>query len=189
MRAATAGAMVLGQATDTRSPAMHVKKTLALAITALAFSGGSVAMADTIQLSDDRRGDAHCDGASCPDLKSAIANPGIFNPNELFYIITQHTAIQRSSVPRIAINTRGTNGSKPEYYVEKQGARAGVFSAKTGRRTGPAALRSSHRTSLSWTFLPSAIGNPKSFGWRVEVVRGGARIDAAPNSGYVTRRP
>jgi hypothetical protein len=179
--------MVFGHATNTRSPAMHAKKTIALAVTALAFSGGSVAMADTIQLSDDRRGDAHCDGASCPDLKSAIANPGIFNKNELFYIITQHNSVKRSSVPRIAINTRGTGSSKPEYYVEKRGSRTGVFNAKTGRKSGPAELGSGGSTGLHWTFLPSAIGNPHSFGWRVEVMQGATKVDATPNSGYRTR--
>ena len=166
---------------------MHAKKTLALALTALAASGGSVALADTIQVSDDRRGDAGCDSAPCPDLKSAIANPGIFNSAELFYIITQHNAVQRSRVPRIAINTSGPSSSKPEYYVEKRAARAGVFDATTGRMTGPASLGSSRSTSLTWTFLPTAIGNPASFGWRVEVVQRGTMIDATPNSGYRER--
>ena len=166
---------------------MHLKTTFALSLTALAASGGSAALADSIQVSDDRRGDASCESAPCPDLKSAVANPGIFNANELFYIVTQHNAVQRSQVPRIAINTRGPGRSKPEYYVEKRGSRVGVFNRKTHSMTGPAELAGSGRKSVRWTFLPSAIGNPRSFGWRVEVVQGSHRIDATPNSGYRKR--
>jgi hypothetical protein len=167
---------------------MHATKTLALALTALAVSGGSAALAaDNIQLSNDARGDAKCESKPCPDLKSAIANPGIFNKSELFYIITQHNPVQRSHLPRIAINTRGNGGSAPEFYVGKQGSRVGVFNAKTGRKTGPAEGGSGGAFGLHWTFLPSAIGNPSSFGWRVEIVQAGRKIDATPSSGYRTR--
>jgi hypothetical protein len=166
---------------------MHAKKTLVLALATLAASGASVALAGPIQVSDDARGDASCDSASCPDLKSAVANPGILDENQLFFIVTQHNAVDASSVPRIAINTLGPSSSKPEFYVEVRGSRAGVFKAKTGRKTGPAALRGSGATSLSWTFLPSAIGNPRSFGWRVEIARDGRRIDATPDRGYRKR--
>ena len=166
---------------------MLTTKTLALALTALAAAGTSAAIAGPVQVSDDRRGDASCEDAPCPDLKSAVANPGIFDPNQLFFIVTQHNAVQGTRVPRIAINTTGTAGSKPEYYVAKHGPRTGVFDARTGKRTGPAALRSSSRTSLSWTFLPRAIGSPRSFGWRVEVVQGGSRIDATPDGGFRRR--
>jgi hypothetical protein len=177
-----------GQAIDSpKETAMPVRKTLALALIALAASGGSAALAATIQVSDDRRGDATCSSSPCPDLKSAVANPGIFNKQQLFYIITQHNSVQRSRVPRIAINTSGAGTSAPEFYVEKRSSGTGVFNAKTGRKTGPAALSGSGRTALSWTFLPSAIANPRSFGWRVEVQEPGKKIDATPNSGYITR--
>jgi hypothetical protein len=167
---------------------MSATKTLALALTALAASGGSVALAaDNIQAIDDGRGDAKCDSKPCPDLKSAIANPGIFDKTELFYIITQHNPVQRSHLPRIAINTRGSGSSAPEFYVGKRGSRIGVFNAKTGRKTGPAEGGSGSAFGLHWSFWPSAIGNPSSFGWRVEVVQGGRKLDATPNSGYRTR--
>jgi hypothetical protein len=51
---------------------MPATKTLAVALTALAASGGSVALAD-INVSDDRRGDAKCEHKPCPDLRSAVA--------------------------------------------------------------------------------------------------------------------
>jgi hypothetical protein len=166
---------------------MNPRKAIFLGLTAVAASGASVALADTIQAVDDGRGDAKCDSKPCPDLKSAVANPGIFNKSELFYIITQHNAVQRSHLPRIAINTAGTGTSAPEYYVETRGARTGVFDAKTGKRTGGAALGSSGSTAVRWSFLPNAIGNPASFGWRVEIVAGAKKIDSTPNSGYRTR--
>jgi hypothetical protein len=168
---------------------MHAKKTLALALAAVAVaaSGAPLALAGPIQVSDDRRGDAGCDGAPCPDLKSAVADTGILDPSQLFFIVTQHNAVDASSVPRIAINTRGTSSSEPEFYVEHRGSRTGVFKAKTGRKTGPAALRSSGGASLSWTFLPRAIGSPPSFGWRVEIVRDASRIDVTPDRGYRQR--
>ena len=166
---------------------MQPAKTLALALAALAVSGGSAAVASTIQLSDDRRGDARCESKPCPDLKSAIANPGIVNKNELFYIITQHNAVKLSSFPRIAINTSGPNTSAPEFYVEKRATGAGVFNVKTGRKSGPATWRNYNAKSANWTFLPSAIGNPSSYGWRVEVVQAGSKVDATPNAGYLKR--
>ena len=166
---------------------MHLRKTILLGLTALAASGASVALADTIQAVDDGRGDAKCDSKPCPDLRSAVANPGIFNKSELFYIITQHNAVQRSHLPRIAINTAGTGTSAPEYYVERKGSQTGVFDAKTGKKTGGAALGGSGSTTVRWTFLPNAIGSPGSFGWRVEIVEGARKIDATPNSGYRTR--
>src|SRR5829696_2144806 len=141
---------------------MQPAKTLALALAALALSGGSAALASTIQLSDDRRGDARCESKPCPDLKSAIANPGIFNKNEL-------------------------NTSAPEFYVEKRATGAGVFNVKTGRKSGPATWRNYNAKSANWTFLPSAIGNPSSYGWRVEVVQAGSKVDATPNAGYLKR--
>jgi hypothetical protein len=167
---------------------MHPTKTLALALAALAATGGSVAVADDdIQAIDDRRGDAKCESNPCPDLKSAIANPGIFDKSELFYIITQHNAVQRSQLPRIAVNTRGPGTSAPEFYVGKRGSRMGVFNARTGRKTGPAEVGSGSALGLHWSFWPNAIGNPPSFGWRVEIVQGGKSIDATPNGGYRTR--
>ena len=163
---------------------MPITRTLALALTAVAAGGGSVALAD-IKVSDDRRGDAKCDGSPCPDLKSASANPAPLDPTSVFYIITQHNALQGSSLPRVAINTRGGKRSAPEFYVEKRGARTGVFNARTGRKVGAAALRS-YPTSLSWTFARRSIGNPGGYRWRVEVVaKDGSRIDAAPNRGYL----
>jgi hypothetical protein len=163
---------------------MQIKKSLALALAAIAAGGGSAALAD-VKVSDDRRGDAKCDSSPCPDLKSAIANPAPLDPTSLFYIITQHNALQGSSLPRVAINTRGGDASAPEFYVEKRGARTGVFNAKTGRKVGAAALRP-YPTSLSWTVKRRSIGNPGSYRWRVEVVaQGGSRIDATPNRGYL----
>jgi hypothetical protein len=167
---------------------MHAKTTLALALTVLGAGGGSVALAD-IKVSDDSRNDAKCASKPCPDLRSAIADHGIFNKNELFYIVTQHNAVQRARLPRIAINTKGSGSSAPEFYVEKRASGAGVFNAKTGRKTGPAVWRNTRRVSANWTFLPNAIGNPASYGWRVEVVApSGARIDSAPDSGYLKHR-
>jgi hypothetical protein len=166
---------------------MHVKTTLALALTALAAGGGSAALAEAVQVSDDRRGDASCTDAPCPDLKSAVADRGIFDARELLYIVTQHNAVQSSRVPRIAINTRGRNRSRPEYYVEQRGSLTGVFDARTHAKAGPAELRSSSSTALTWTFERGAIGSPRSFGWRVEIVAGGRRIDATPDSGYRRR--
>ena len=69
--------------------------------------------------------------------------------------------------------------------MQRKGSRTGVFNARTGRKVGAAALRS-YPTSLSWTFSRRAIGNPRSYLWRVEVVaKGGSRIDAVPNRGYL----
>jgi hypothetical protein len=188
MRGAIAAATLCGQAHD-QGAIMHPTKTLALALTTLAAAtGGSVALAaDNIQAIDDGRGDAKCDSKPCPDLKSAIANPGIFDKSELFYIVTQHNAVQRSRLPRIAINTRGSGASAPEFYVGKGGSRIGVFNATTGRKTGPAEYGSGSALGLHWSFWPSAIGNPSSFGWRVEIVQKGKKIDATPNSGYRIR--
>jgi hypothetical protein len=166
---------------------MHAIKTLTLTLTALAITSGTAAVAD-ITAKDDRRGDAKCDAGPCPDLKSAISDHGIFNKAELFYIVTQHNKVQRTRFPRIAINTKGASGSKPEFYVEKRASGAGVFDAKTGRKTGPAVWRNTRKVSANWTFLPSAIGNPASYGWRVEVVHDGAKIDSAPDKGYLIHR-
>jgi hypothetical protein len=167
---------------------MHATKTFALALTALAAAGSSAAVAD-IKVSDDKRGDAKCESKPCPDLKSAISDHGIFNKAELFYIVTQHNPVQRSRFPRIAINTRGSSTSGPEFYVEKRASGAGVFDAKTGKKTGGAVWRNTRSVSANWTFLPSAIGSPGSYGWRVELVDpGGSTIDAAPDSGYLMHR-
>jgi len=105
-----------------------------------------------------------------------------------FFIVTQHNAVQRGRFPRIAINTDGPNSSAPEFYVEKTAKGAGVFKVKSGRKSGAATWRNTRKRSANWTFLPSAIGNPHSFGWRVEIASGGSRIDATPNSGYIERR-
>jgi hypothetical protein len=165
---------------------MHATKTLALALAALATTGGSAALADITHV-DDRGGDAKCDSGPCPDLRSAVADHGIFNENELFYIVVQHNAVKRGQFPRIAINTSGPGTSGPEFYVEKRASGAGVFNAKTGRKAGGAIWSSTRKVSATWTFLPSAIGNPGSYGWRVEVVApGGRKIDATPDSGYRT---
>jgi hypothetical protein len=167
---------------------MQVRKTLALALAALAASGSGAALAD-IKVNDDKRGDAKCPSGACPDLKSAVAGHGIFNKAELFYIVTQYNAVNRMRFPRIAINTRGPNASAPEFYVEKRASGAGVFDARTGKKTGGAVWRNTRRVSANWTFMPSAIGDPSSYGWRMEVAApGGKRIDSAPNSGYVTHR-
>ena len=83
---------------------MHARKTLALALAALAVTGGSTALAE-VKASDDKRGDAKCESHPCPDLKSAVANPGIFDKTQLFYIVTQHNAVQKTRLPRIAIDT------------------------------------------------------------------------------------
>jgi hypothetical protein len=168
---------------------MHAIKTLTLtlALTGLAATGGTAALAD-ITAKDDRRGDAKCDDGPCPDLKSAISDHGIFNKTELFYIVTQHNRVQRARFPRIAINTNGPSSSKPEFYVEKRASGAGVFDAKTGSKAGPAVWRNTRRMSANWTFLPSAIGNPASYGWRVEVVERGEKVDSAPDKGYLTHR-
>lgn len=165
---------------------MQATKLFALSLTALAATGGSAALADITHI-DDRRGDAKCDGGPCPDLRSALADHGIFNENELFYIVVQHNAVQRGRFPRIAINTSGSGTSGPEFYVEKRASGAGVFDAKTGRKAGGAIWRNTRRVSATWTFLPGAIGNPGSYGWRVEVVApGGRTIDATPDGGYRT---
>jgi hypothetical protein len=162
---------------------MHARKTLALALAALAVTGGSTALAE-VKASDDKRGDAKCESHPCPDLKSAVANPGIFDKTQLFYIVTQHNAVQKTELPRIAINTGGT--SAPDYYVEKRGRRAGVFDAKTGRRVGAAVLGSSSSKSLTWTFSSRAIGSPQSYLWRVEIIaKDGSRVDMTPNRGYL----
>ena len=167
---------------------MRTTKTIALTLTTLAAMGGAAALAD-VKASDDSRGDAKCDAPPCPDLKSAVANPGIFDKSQLFYIVTQHNALRESRLPRIAINTRGSNGSAPEFYVERRGSKTGVFKVKTKRKVGAAALRT-YPTSLSWTFARRSIGNPARYGWRVEVVaKGGARIDATPDSGYLDHIP
>jgi hypothetical protein len=163
---------------------MTAKKTLVLALAALATAGGSAALAD-VRASDDKRGDAKCDSRPCADLKSAVANPAPLDPTSLFYIVTQYNAVQKSRLPRVAINTRGSSTSAPEFYVEKRGSRTGVFNAKTDRKVGAAELSSSSRTTLSWTIARKAIGNPSSYLWRVEVVAKGSRIDATPNSGYL----
>jgi hypothetical protein len=162
---------------------MHARKTLALALAALAVTGGSTALAE-VKASDDKRGDAKCESHPCPDLKSAVANPGIFDKTQLFYIVTQHNAVQKTELPRIAINTSGT--SAPDYYVEKRARRAGVFDAKTGRRVGAAVLGSSSSKSLTWTFSSRAIGSPQSYLWRVEIIaKDGSRVDMTPNRGYL----
>jgi len=167
---------------------MHARKTLALALAALAVTGGSAALAE-VKASDDKRGDAKCESHPCPDLKSAVANPGIFDKTQLFYIVTQHNAVQKTRLPRVAINTSGSSASAPTYYVEKRGLRAGVFDAKTGRRVGAAVLGSSSSKSLTWTFSSRAIGSPQSYLWRVEIVpKGGSRVDATPNRGYLKHR-
>jgi hypothetical protein len=164
---------------------MHARKTLALAIAALAVTGGSAALAE-VKASDDKRGDAKCESRPCPDLKSAVANPGIFDKTQLFYIVTQHNAVQKTRLPRVAINTSGSSASAPDYYVEKRGRRAGVFDAKTGSRVGAAVLGSSSSKSLTWTFSSRAIGSPQSYLWRVEIVANdGSRIDMTPNRGYL----
>ena len=168
---------------------MHPRKTLVLALAALAATGGSAALAD-VKASDDKRGDAKCDNPPCPDLKSAVANPGIFDKSELFYVVTQHNAVQGSLVPRIAINTRGSSTSGPEFYVEKRGSRTGVFDAASRRKVGAAVLDSTRGRSLTWTFSRRSIRNPPSYLWRVEVVaKGGSRIDATPNRGYLEHIP
>lgn len=170
---------------------MHAIKTLtltlALALTGLTAIGGTAALAD-ITAKDDRRGDAKCDDGPCPDLKSAIGDHGIFNKAELFYIVTQHNKVQRARFPRIAINTNGASSSKPEFYVEKRASGAGVFNANTGRKAGAAVWRNTRRVSANWTFLPSAIGSPASFGWRVEVMERGEKVDSVPDKGYLTHR-
>jgi hypothetical protein len=164
---------------------MHARKTLALALAALAVTGGSAALAD-VKASDDKRGDAKCESHPCPDLKSAIANPGIFDKTQLFYIVTQHNAVQKALLPRIAINASGSSTSAPDYYVEKRGRRTGVFDAKTGSRVGAAVLGSHRSKSLTWTFSSRAIGSPQSCLWRVEIVaKGGSRVDMTPNRGYL----
>ena len=167
---------------------MHASKTLALALTVLAAAGGSAALAD-VKVSGDGRGDAKCDSPPCPDLKRASANPAPLDPTSIFYIVTQHNAVQQSLLPRVAVNTRGSSKSAPEFYVEKRGSRTGVFDAKTRRKVGAAALRP-YPTSLTWTFARRAIGNPESYQWRVEVVaKDGSRIDATPNRGYLEHIP
>ena len=167
---------------------MKISKALALALAAVAAGGGSAALAD-VKVSDDKRGDARCDSSPCADLKSASANPAPLDATSLFYIVTQHNAVRGSMLPRVAIDTRGSSRSAPEFYVEKRGARTGVFDAKTRRKVGAAALRS-YPTSLSWTFARRAIGNPASYRWRVEVVaKGGTRIDSTPNRGYLEHVP
>jgi hypothetical protein len=164
---------------------MHAKKTLALALAALAVTGGSTALGE-VKASDDKRGDAKCESHPCPDLKSAVANPGIFDKTQLFYIVTQHNAVQKTRLPRIAINTSGSSASAPDYYVEKRGWRTGVFDAETGRRVGAAVLGSHSSKSLTWTFSSRAIGSPQSYLWRVEIVaKDGSRIDVTPNRGYL----
>jgi hypothetical protein len=166
---------------------MHPRKTSLLGLTALAASCASVALADTVRAVDDGRGDAKCASKRCLDLKNAVAGTGLFNKSEVLYTITQHDAVQRSRLPRIAINAAGAGTSAPEYYVERKGSRTGVFDANTGKRTGAAALDTSGGTAVRWSFLPSAIGDPGSFGWRVEIVAGAEKIDATPNSGYRAR--
>jgi hypothetical protein len=164
---------------------MHTRKTLALVLAAFAATGGSAAFAD-IKASDDGR-DAKCAARPCPDLKSAIANPGIFDKSQLFYIVTQHNAVRAGLLPRIAINTEGS--SAPDYYVEKRGAATGVYDA-AGKRVGAAALRANRRTSMSWSFAVAAIGSPSSYQWRVEIVgKDGKRVDATPNRGYLKHVP
>ena len=164
---------------------MHARKTLAFALAALAVTGGSTALAE-VKASDDKRGDAKCESHPCPDLKSAVANPGIFDKSQLFYIVTQHNAVQKTRLPRIAINTSGSTAAAPDYYVEKRSWRTGVFDAKTGRRVGAAVLGSSSGKSLTWTFSSRAIGSPQSYLWRVEIVaKGGSRVDMTPNRGYL----
>ena len=60
-----------------------------------------------------------------------------------------------------------------------------MFDAETGEKTGGAEWRNTRRLSANWTFFPSAIGNPGSYGWRVEIVtKSGARIDSVRDSGY-----
>jgi hypothetical protein len=164
---------------------MHARKTLALALAALAVTGGSTALAE-VKASDDKRGDAKCESHPCPDLKSAVANPGIFDKTQLFYIVTQHNGVQKSRFPRVAIKTSKSTASGPDYYVEKRGRRAGVFDAKTGSRVGAAVIGSSSSKSLTWTFSSRAIGSPQSYLWRVEIVaKGGSRVDMTPNRGYL----
>ena len=77
-----------------------------VAATALAAAGASLAVAD-ITLSDDKRGDARCDGPPCPDLKSAVGDHAPLDESTRFHIITQHNRIQAARTPRIAIDTRG----------------------------------------------------------------------------------
>jgi hypothetical protein len=157
-----------------------------VAAAALGGASASLAVAD-ITLSDDKRGDARCDEPPCPDLKSAVGDHAPLDETTRFHIITQHNPIQGARTPRIAIDTRG--GSAPEFYVARKRTKTGVYDAKTGERVGPADLRSASATGMSWSFRPSAIRNPTSYRWQVQIVdRSGSRIDSAPNKGYVTQR-
>jgi hypothetical protein len=156
-----------------------------VATVAMAAGTTSLAVAD-ITLSEDKRGDARCDERPCPDLKSAIGDHAPLDVTTQFHIITQHNRIQATRTPRIAIDARG--GSAPDFYVARKRRKSGVYDARTGERVGPADLRASG-TGMSWSFKPSAIGNPSSYRWQAQIVdRGGARIDSAPSKGYVTQR-
>src|SRR5918994_1623786 len=130
---------------------MHARKTLALALAALAVTSGSAALAE-VKASDDKRGDAKCESRPCPDLKRAVAKPGIFDKTQLFYIVTQHNAVQKTRLPRVAIKTSESSASAPDYYVEKRGRRSGVFDAKTGSRVGAAGIGPPNSQALSWAF-------------------------------------
>ena len=157
-----------------------------VATAVLAAAGASLAVAD-MTLSDDKRGDARCGQPPCPDLKSAIGDHAPLNATTRFHIITQHNRIQAARTPRIAIDTGGS--SAPEFYVARKRGKPGVYDAGTGERAGAAELRITSATAMSWSFLPSAIGNPPRYRWQVQVVdSGGSRIDSAPNDGYVTQR-
>ena len=102
---------------------MHARKTLALALAALAVTGGATAMAE-VKASDDKRGDTKCESHPCPDLRSAVANLGIFDKTQLFYIVTQHNAVQKTRLPPHRHQHRsGSSASAPDYYVEKRGRR------------------------------------------------------------------
>ena len=167
---------------------MRIAKMLVLTSLALAAGGGSAALADS-RAADDKRGDATCRRTPCPDLKSAVADHGIFDQGQLFYIVTQYNKVDRKRLPRIAINTSGGSASAAEYYVEKRAEGAGVFDAATGEMTGTAVWSNTRRASATWTFRPRAIGSPERYGWRVEVAaKAGARIDSVPNSGYLEHR-
>jgi hypothetical protein len=163
----------------------HRAAATLVATAALAGGGASLAVADITAVTDPR-GDARCDERVCPDLKSAVGDHAPLDPTTLFHIVTQHNQIQSARIPRLAIDTRGS--SAPEYYVAKKEGKTGVFKARTGRRVGAADLRV-NGTGMSWSFDPSAIGDPSSYRWRVQIIRaGGKRIDSLPNRGYRTHR-
>ena len=154
----------------------------AVTCAALAALVASLAMADSDPVGDTRADNSG--GGINRDLKGTTHGHKGKKLKHGVSVYGKQIAVEDIN---LYINTN--KSAAPEYVVDTVDGVLAVRRTSNGQVTGPVKLIAVSEVKVRFLFSPSAIGNPKAYGWFVQLESNkGDVYDRAPNAGYNKHR-